>query len=91
MTRKLSPETIRFRLWQLRRTEPELTQISAAREIGCSVEQLRAAQPRGWTRGGQPPGQHEHVEADQFMSNPEYYLRLHNIRGQFELVNWSLI
>ena len=49
---KLSYATIRFRLWQLRRGDPEITQIAAAEEIGIDRDTLRAACPSGWKWGG---------------------------------------
>ena len=67
---KLSPTTIRFRLWQLRRDDPDITQIAAAARIGICRDTLRMICPDGWfNRGGGRPAAEEIPSVDAFFES----------------------
>lgn len=90
----LSRETIRFRLWQFRQLDRALSQKEAAEQIGCTVEALRAAQPRGWSHGGprtdQPNPTPDSTEVDTFLAEPERFMRHRTFRSQFVEHNGGL-
>jgi len=90
----LSPETIRFRLWQFRKLYPGLTQDEAATAIGCPVKQLRE-ETSGWKRGGKPgvnsSPRPETTACDSFIENPSYYLTRSDFRSRLSVINGSLL
>lgn len=87
---KFSPETIRFRLWQLRLSEPDIMQKDAAAKIGCTVDALRAAVNEPWARKGRYfPRRPEEIACDTFASRPTYYLGFAAVRDTTQVINGS--